>query len=318
MGFRSGFVSILGRPNVGKSTLLNALVGSKIAIVTEKPQTTRAAIQGVVMVNGKRGRGRKTEPAEAAENSDLLGQIVFLDTPGVQRPRTQLDEQMMEEVREALEGRDLLLMLVDASQPFGSGDQSVLDLVKHAGVPTFLVLNKIDLVGRNALLPIIDQYRQRHDFAEVIPICALTGDNLDLLVEQILAHLPEGPAYFPPEHITEQPIRFLVGEIIREKIVLLTRQELPYATTVLVEKFEDKEKLIHIAADIFVEREGQKGILFGAGGQTLKRIGTRAREELEVFLGKKVFLELRVKVREKWRDDPRFLQSLDWRKMLGQ
>jgi len=300
MVFHSGFVSILGRANVGKSTLLNALIGSKIAIVTEKPQTTRTAIQGVVTVNGKRA-----------------GQIVFLDTPGVQKPRTQLDKLMMEQVRGALQDRDLLLMLVDASSPYGPGDESVLDLVKKAGVPCFLVLNKVDLVSRVTLLPIIEQYRHKHDFAEVIPVSALKRVNLDRLTDQILAHLPEGPPYFPPDYITEQPVRFLVGEIIREKIILATREELPYSTTALVEKFEEENNLIRIAANIFVEREGQKGILIGVRGQMMKRIGTLARQELEAFLGKKVFLELRVRVREKWRDDPRFLQLLDWRKMAG-
>ena len=314
MSFRSGFVSILGRPNVGKSTLLNALVGSKVAIVTEKPQTTRTAIQGVVTVDK-----REATPIEEGEETPFPGgQIIFLDTPGVQRPRTQLDVRMMEEVRSALEGRDLLLMLVDASGPFGAGDESVLDLIQQTGVATFLLLNKIDLVAKDFLLSQIEQFSHRHDFAEVIPISARTGKNLSLLLDQIIAHLPEGPPYFPPEHITEQPIRFLVGEIIREKIIQLTRQELPYAAAVLVETFEEQEHLIRIFSEIFVEREGQKGILIGAGGQMMKQIGTQARKELEILFDKKVYLELRVKVREKWRDDPRFLRLLDWRRMVGQ
>ena len=289
MVFHSGFVSILGRANVGKSTLLNALIGSKIAIVTEKPQTTRTAIQGVVTVNERAGQSRAPEgepavcdlPAEGEpEETGRAGQIVFLDTPGVQKPRTQLDKLMMEQVRGALEDRDLLLMLVDASSPYGPGDESVLELVKKAGVPCFLVLNKVDLVSRAALLPIIEQYRHKHDFAEVIPVSALKRVNLDRLTDQILAHLPEGPPYFPPDYITEQPVRFLVGEIIREKIILATRQELPYSTTALVETFEDEKNLVRIAADIFVEREGQKGILIGVRGQMMKRIGTMARQEL--------------------------------------
>ncbi|MBI3894379.1 MAG: GTPase Era [Acidobacteria bacterium] len=315
---RSGFVSILGRPNAGKSTLLNAFVGSKVAIVTEKPQTTRTALQGVVTLDGQ-GAPCKVFPGESPEKETApAAQIIFLDTPGIQQPRTSLDEQMMEEVRDALGDRDLLLFLVDASRPFGPPDEYALGFVKRANVPCFLVFNKIDRIGKEALLPLIEQCRQLHVFAEVIPISALTGENLPLLLERIVAHLPEGPLYFPPEHITDLPLRFLAGEIIREKVILETRQELPYASAVLVEKFEEKENLTHIAAEIFVEREGQKGIVIGAGGQMLKRIGTLARQELEGLLEKKVFLELHVKVRERWRNDPEFLKELDWRRMVGE
>ena len=318
---RSGFVSILGRPNAGKSTLLNALVGSKVAIVTAKPQTTRTAIQGVVTLDRQTapfGVAPGELPEEGAEAAAPAAQIVFLDTPGIQQPRSRLDKQMMEEVRDALADRDLLLFLVDAARPFGPPDESALQFVKQAGAPCFLVLNKIDRIAKEALLPLIERCRQLHDFAEVVPISALRRENLPLLLERIVAHLPEGPLYFPPEHITELPLRFMAGEIIREKVILQTRQELPYASAVLVEKFEEKENLIHIAAEIFVEREGQKGIVIGAGGQMLKRIGTLARQEMEVLLEKKVFLELHVKVRERWRDDSGFLKELDWHRMVGE
>ena len=322
MKCRSGFVTILGRPNVGKSTLLNALVGTKIAIVTDKPQTTRSAIQGVLTLDGVKNPFGVTIPPlpgneENPEPSPPVAQIVFLDTPGIMEPRSGLDELMVEEIREALVERDLLLFLVDASQPFGPKDEKALDWAKDAGLPCFLLPNKIDRIAKTALLPLIDEYRKLYEFAEVIPISALTGENLPLLLERILAYLPEGPLYFPPDHITEQPLRFLVGEIIREKIIIETRQEIPYSSAVVVERFEEKENLTYIAAEIFVERDGQKGILIGAGGQMLKQIGTRARKEIEEMLGRKVYLELHVKVREQWREDRRFLSELDWRKMVG-
>ena len=320
---RSGFVTILGRANAGKSTLLNALVGSKIAIVTDKPQTTRTAIQGVVTLPepkaSRAGPGtRLPRQANNPASQATAAQIIFLDTPGIQRPGSRLDKQMMQEVRMALTGRDLLLLLVDATQRFGAGDRAAADRVCGAGVSCFLLLNKIDKVAKEKLLPLIDRYRKLHDFTEVIPISALKGENLPLLLDRIVASLPEGPFYFPPDHITEQPMRFLAGEIVREKVIVQTRQELPYASSVIVDTFEDKPKLIHIAAEIFVEREGQKGILIGKRGEMLKRVGTLARQELESILGKKVFLDLHVKVREKWRDDSRFLQTLDWRRMAGE
>ncbi len=322
MPIHSGFVTILGRPNAGKSTLLNALVGSKIAIVTAKPQTTRAALSGVLTLDVRHalaGELLRLHPELRQQTGcDPLAQIVFLDTPGIHQPATRLDQHMMEDVRGSLAERDLLLFLVDATQPFGSRDASALEWVRQAKTPSFLLLNKIDRAAKPRLLPLIERYRSLHDFQETIPLSALTGDNLPLLVERIVAHLPEGPLYFPPDQVTEQPVRFLAGEIVREKVIEQTRQELPYACAVLVREYEEKADLVRIAADIFVEREGQKGIVIGAAGQKLKLIGTRARKELEDILEKKVFLELFVRVREQWREDARFLRALDWRHMVGQ
>ena len=297
--FASGFVSILGRPNAGKSTLLNTLVGSKIAIVTDKPQTTRNRIQGVV--------------------NRPHAQVIFLDTPGVHKPDSRINRKMMAEVREALRGCDLLLLLVDASRPFGPGDQYALELARKAGRPSFLLVNKIDLVpDKRQLLPLIEQYRQRRDFAEVLPISALTGDGVGELVERLIAALPEGPQYFPPDHLTDQPARFLAGEIVREKVIQLTREELPYAAMVLVERFEEKPALLRIYATVYVERKGQKGIMIGARGDKLKKIGTWARKELEKLFGLRVYLELFVKVRPRWRESPLFLRATDWRSMVGE
>jgi GTP-binding protein Era len=292
--FRSGFVAIVGPPNTGKSTLLNALVGAKIAIVSRKPQTTRNRIQGIL----------NREKA----------QIVFMDTPGIHRPETLLNRQMMEEVKQALEGVDLALLVLDASRPFGDLDRQGIEMVEEFRGPTFLLLNKIDLVKKPELLPLLDRYQSAHLFAESIPISALTGENLDTLVEQIVARLPEGPAYFPTDQMTDQPERFLAAEIIREQVFERTRQELPYATAVIVEQFEELDRLIRIAATILVEREGQKRILIGAKGSMLKEIGSRARKELEILLGTKIFLELFVKVQPNWREKPAIVRELDWRR----
>jgi GTP-binding protein Era len=299
MSFRSGFVSILGRPNAGKSTLLNALVGQKLAIVTPKPQTTRNRILGIVNVPG----GKGTPP----------GQIVLIDTPGVHKPDTPLNRKMMQEVHEALSGRDLILLIVDAAAEFGGGDQFVLDLVKRAGGPVFLLLNKIDRIEKSKLLPLIDRYRQRHDFAEVIPISALKREGLEELLQCVIRALPEGPRYFPKDQVTDQPERFLAAEIVREKAILATEQELPYAVTVMLDKYEELPRLTRIYATLYCERDGQKKILIGKGGAMLKKIGTNARHELERILGTKVYLELFVKVQPGWRESRRFLEEQDWR-----
>jgi len=299
---RSGFVSIVGRPNAGKSTLLNALVGEKLAIVTHKPQTTRNRICGIV--NVKRA-GRR--PA---------GQIIFVDTPGIHKPADALNNRMMQEVYDAVEGCDLLLLIADAAQKFGAGDQFALDLVKRSKLKTFLLLNKIDLIDKGKLLPIIEHYSALHSFAEVFPISATKKDGLELLLNKVVASLPEGPQYFPPDQVTDQPERFVAAELIREQVLVLTQQEVPYASSVIIEQFEESERLVKIAAVIYVERDGQKAIVIGKQGAMLKEIGTRARHSIERLLGKKVFLELFIKVQSRWRESRQFVDELDWRKQL--
>ena len=303
MPFRSGFVCILGRPNVGKSTLLNALVGEKLAIISPKPQTTRNRIQGVVHIPKRKGRDG--------------GQIVLIDTPGVHKPDSSLGRKMMVEVREALEGCDLVLVILDVTHKLDPRDQFALDLVKQSKVRAFLILNKIDLIHEKAnLLPLIEEYGKLYDFAEVVPVSALKRKGLDDLLKTIMAGLPAGPAYFPEDEITDQPVRFMAAEIIREQVLLNTSEEIPYATTVIVDSFEEGKRLTRIAATIYCEREGQKGILVGKGGQMLKKIGTSARVQIERMLGTKVFLELYVKAEPGWRASRRFVEELDWRRQL--
>ena len=302
MPLRSGFASIIGRPNAGKSTLLNALVGEKLAIVSRKPQTTRNQIQGVVNVPRKGKR-----PA---------GQIVLIDTPGVHKPLNTLNRRMMKDVYDALVGCDLLLLIVDATAKFGTGDKFVLDIVKKSGRKVFLLLNKTDRVEKQELLPLIANYKELHDFAEVIPISALRRDNLDVLLDAIVRALPTGPQYFPKDQITDQPERFLVAELIREQVLLATEQEVPYATTVMIERYEEGAKLTSVAATIYCEREGQKAILIGKRGETLKKIGTAARLQIERRLNTRIFLELFVKVRPGWRDSRQFVEETDWHKQL--
>jgi GTPase len=299
MPFRSGFVSIIGRPNAGKSTLLNALVGEKLAIVTRKPQTTRNRIQGIINIEK-----RKNRPA---------GQIVLIDTPGIHKPINSLNRRMMKEVYDALEGCDLLLLIVDATQKFGAGDRFVLDIVKRSGQSCLLLLNKIDTLEKHKLLPLIAEYKERHNFAEVLPISALKRDGLEALLDAIVKALPEGPRYFPKDQITDQPERFLVAELIREQVLLATEQEVPHATTVLIDQYEEDEKLTRVAATIYCERDGQKAILIGKQGSTLKKIGTAARLQIERLLNAKVFLELFVKVKAGWRDSRQFVEETDWR-----
>ncbi len=291
--FKSGMVAVVGRPNAGKSTLVNALVGSKVSIVTPVPQTTRNRILGIVNRPG--------------------AQIVLMDTPGIHKPLSRLNEQMMAFVRQALGERDLAVLIVDASQRFGKGDEFALDLLKKYSPRTILALNKIDLIKKPALLPLMDRYSKSYEFEEIIPISALHEDGLDELLHAVVGRLPEGPQYFPPDMYTDQPERFLAGEIIREKLIRRTRQELPYAIAVLIDQFEEKDELTRIAATVVVEKESQKPIVIGAGGALLKQIGTEARLELEKLFPPKVFLELYVKVAPHWRDDRALVSELDYR-----
>ena len=302
MAFRSGFISIIGRPNAGKSTLLNALVGEKLAIVTRKPQTTRNRIQGIVNVEKKSKR-----PA---------GQIILIDTPGVHKPINSLNKRMMKEVYDALEGCDLLLVIVDAGEKFEAGDQFVLDIAKRTNLPCFLLLNKIDTIQKDRLLPLIAEYQALHAFKDILPISALKEKGLDTLLDALVKALPEGPHYFPKDQITDQPERFLVSELIREQVLQYTSQEVPHATTVLIDQFQEGTKLTRIAATIYCEREGQKAILIGKQGANLKKIGTNARLQIERLLAMKVFLELFVKVQAGWRDSRNFVEELDWRRQL--
>jgi GTP-binding protein Era len=297
--FRSGFVSLVGRPNAGKSTLLNALVGQKVAIVADKPQTTRTSIQGVL-----------TLPT---------AQIVFLDTPGIHKPDTPLNKRMMNVVRDALEERDLLLFLADAAVPFKAEDRRAMEVLRKTGTPAVLVLNKVDLVKEKArLLPVIEQYKNFFEFADYVPVSAVKGHGLDELRKVILTHLPEGPAYFPEDHVTDQPERFLAAELIREKVLHATRQEVPHAVAVMVDKWEETPRLTRIFATIRVERPGQKAILIGSKGATLKKIGTLARHEMERIFGVKIYLDLHIRVQPGWREQAAFLNTLDWRTMAGE
>jgi GTPase len=335
---RSGFVSIIGRPNAGKSTLVNALVGEKVAIVTAKPQTTRNRIHGILDVAAKKGK-------------HAAAQIVFVDTPGVHKGQSSLDKRMMQEVYDALESRDTVLLMVDATRRLDlpeaaeegkplsesrnksqskaeSEDAFVFELLRKLECPVFLLINKIDLIERGKLLPLIQQLSALHNFAEVIPISARKKDGLDRLLEKLIEVLPTGQRYFPKDQFTDQPERFLVAELIREKILTETGEEVPYASAVVIERYEEpaapapgkrasaKPPLTRIAAAIYCERQGQKAILIGKGGSKLKAIGTAARKEIESLLGTKVFLELHVLVRENWRESRGFIESLDWRRQL--
>jgi len=288
---KSGFVSIIGRPNVGKSTLLNALMGRKVTIISPTPQTTRHRILGV----------KTTEK----------GQIIFMDNPGIHRPLHKLNELMMERVYESLKDSDLILLVIDITQAFGKGDQFVIDMLKETATHKFLVINKIDLVSKGKILPVIDLYKDLLDFKEIVPISAYKGTNLNLLEDLIFKYLPEGELLFPPETITNISDRFLISEIIREKLLHRLKAELPYSVGVLVEKIEDKNDILHIYATIFVEKENHKKIVIGKGGENLKQVGIKARQELEFIFGKKIYLEMVVKVRKGWRDDPAILALLE-------
>jgi GTP-binding protein Era len=297
--FRSGFVSLIGRPNAGKSTLLNALVGQKVAIVADKPQTTRTSIQGVRTLPG--------------------AQIVFADTPGIHKADSAINKRLMESVRASLDERDLLVFVADAARHFGEDDRRAVDLARKGGVPVLLALNKIDLVKEKAkLLPVIEQYKEIFDFAAYIPVSAARGQGLQELLDAIVERLPEGPAYFPEDYVTDQPERFLASELVREKALLATREEVPHSIAVAVDRWEETPRITRIFATIRVERDGQKAIVIGAGGAMLKRIGTLARQEMERLFGRKIYLELFVRVEPGWRDNPVFLKALDWRTMTGE
>lgn len=287
---RAGFVSIVGRPNVGKSTLLNRLVGQKVAIVTPKPQTTRNRILAIANRPG--------------------AQMVFFDTPGIHKPRHAMDRLMVETAVQSLKQVDLVLLLVDIEQPFGRGDEHVLELIKNVDAPVILGINKIDAKKKHEILPLIDTYRREHDFVEIVPFSALTGDNVDRLEEVLVKHLPEGEALYPEETLTDLPERFFIAEMVREQILRLTRHEVPHSTAVIVDAWEDRPGLTSIEASIIVERDSQKVILLGRGGNMMKKIGTAAREEAEKFLGTKVYLGLHVKVRARWRENRRILSDL--------
>jgi GTP-binding protein Era len=296
--FKSGFVAIVGRPNAGKSTLVNRLVGEKVAIVTSRPQTTRNRIQGIV----------NREHA----------QIVLIDTPGLHRPESALGRQMMGEVEAAIEAVDIVALLLDASEDFGQGDRRAVERLQRVEGTRFLLLNKIDRLPRAELLPMIEKLSKMGKFDEIIPISALKGEGVDRLLEKIIEYLPAGTPHFPVDQYTDQPERFLAAEIVREKAMEATTQEVPHAVAVICDAFEETEKLIRIRATIYVDREGQKGILIGSGGGTLKKIGTLARKELETILGTKIFLELYVKVLKNWRENPQIVRQLDWHWQLDQ
>jgi len=288
---KCGVVALIGRPNAGKSTMLNRLVGEKIAIVSDKPQTTRTRITGVL-----------TQPE---------GQIVFLDTPGIHKPIHKLNRRMMSFVTDALSSVDLIVLLIDATQPMGRGDRFVLDMIRSTSTTAFLLPNKVDLMrDKKQLLPLIKTYTDEREFAEVVPISALTGDGVDLLIKKLFEALPTGPLLFPEDEMTDQPERVLAAEMVREKILQATGDELPYVTAVFTERWEETEGLTIIHCLIYVERASHRAIVIGKGGARLKEVGTAARADIEKLLGRRVFLNLFVKVRERWRDDERVLNEL--------
>ncbi|MBA4348493.1 MAG: GTPase Era [Thermodesulfovibrio sp.] len=291
--FHSGYVSLIGRPNVGKSTLLNTILGEKVAIVTPKPQTTRNRIIGV-----------KTLPE---------AQIVLIDTPGIHKPKHKLGELMVREARGSVRDVDLILFMVEPEEP-GSGDRFIIEILKELKKPVFLIINKIDTLKKPEVLPVIDAYSKLYLFKEIIPVSALTGDGIDILLKAILSYLPEGPRYYPDDLVTDQLERFMAAEIVREKIMEQTEEEIPYSiATEVISWTEREDGVIFIHVNIYVEREGQKGIIIGKDGLKLKKIGTDARLEIERLLGTKVFLELWVKIKKDWRSNERILRELGFK-----
>ncbi|WP_449260241.1 GTPase Era [Enterococcus casseliflavus] len=292
---KSGFVAIVGRPNVGKSTLLNRVVGQKIAIMSDKAQTTRNKIQGVYTTGD--------------------AQLIFIDTPGIHKPKHRLGDFMVETAYSALREVDVTLFMISADQKRGKGDDFIIERLRQSQTPVFLVINKIDKVHPDALLAIIEDYSSQMDFAEIVPISATEGNNFETLMKLLIEEMPEGPQYFPEDQITDHPEYFIVSELVREKVLLLTRDEVPHSVAVVVDSMKrDHNDKVHIQATIIVERDSQKGIIIGKGGKMLKQIGTKARLDIEHLLDDKVFLELWVKVQKDWRDKQTFLTDYGYRK----
>lgn len=294
-GHKSGFISIIGRPNVGKSTFLNRVIGQKIAIMSDKPQTTRNKVQGVLTTND--------------------AQYIFIDTPGIHKPKHKLGDFMMKVAQNTLKEVDVILFMVNAVEGYGRGEEFILEKFQSIRTPIFLVINKIDQVHPDELLNIIESYKEKYNFSEIIPISALEGNNVENLLEQIKKYIPEGPQYYPADQVTDHPERFIVSELIREKALHLTREEIPHSLAVLIDKMErrDDKDVVHIMATIIVERDSQKGIVIGKQGKMLKEIGQRARLDIENLLGSKVFLELWVKVQKDWRNKMSQLRDFGFR-----
>ncbi|OBR63087.1 GTPase Era [Paenibacillus oryzae] len=292
--FKSGFVAIIGRPNVGKSTLMNHLIGQKIAIMSDKPQTTRNKIHGVYTTDDY--------------------QIVFLDTPGIHKPQSKLGNYMNQSAEGALKEVEAALFLVDVSEGIGGGDRFIIEQLKKVKTPVFLVMNKIDKIEPEQLLPIIVQYKDLYDFAEIIPISAMKGNNVNTLLEQLTKYLPAGPQYYPADQVTDHPEQFVCAELIREKILHLTREEIPHSIAVAIEDMKVQDNgVVYIGAVIYVERDSQKGIIIGKRGDLLKEVGKAARKDIEALLGSRTFLELWVKVKKDWRNQERVLKDLGFR-----
>jgi GTP-binding protein Era len=301
---KSGFVSFLGRPNAGKSTLLNRILGQKLAIVSDKPQTTRTRVVGVKNYP-------PSPPAAASAGQVPEAQVVFVDTPGVHKPTHRMNKRMVDTALEAMREVDLVVLVVDASVKTGPGDRFLLTLLKDLKSPVILALNKVDLVSKPKLLPMLDEYSRAHPFIELVPLSAVDGTNVETLEGLLIRHLPEGEPLYPPEYLTDQTERFFAAEIVREQVLQLTHDELPFSTAVVVDAFDESDEgLLKLYCTILVERESQKPIVVGRAGSMIKNIGTAARLGLEEHFGKKVFLDLHVKVKSEWRDDDRLLDQI--------
>ncbi|WP_341299799.1 GTPase Era [Lysinibacillus sp. FSL H8-0500] len=295
-GYKSGFISIIGRPNVGKSTFLNRVIGQKIAIMSDKPQTTRNKVQGVLTTDDS--------------------QMVFIDTPGIHKPKHKLGDFMLKVAKNTLREVDIIMFMVNAEQKLGKGDEFILDMLAGNSTPVFLVINKIDQIHPDELIGIIESYKERYEFAEIVPISALQGNNVENLLATLSKYLPEGPQYYPADQVTDHPERFIISELIREKVLHLTREEIPHSIAVVIDKIrrdEENEGKIHVAATIIVERDSQKGIVIGKRGALLKEVGIRARKDIEMLLGSKVYLELWVKVQKDWRNKSTHLRDFGFR-----